>query len=289
MKRTIQFSILAIIFGIVYLLSPFSGEPPAKESIIFFPIDPNVEFIEAKTSLVLQPQKINQQYSLRWDVSSTLDRKVYLRQDISLLYANGRLMDTLAKWKENSQTLIQEKIVKAKDSNLFQAISFHYGEIHEDDSIRSSQKMSGDKLYVIDSPYSPLTSFRRAKSLEEKEWEKLLNQTTKQFLDYKTRQLVNHFSIQEKNYYHFYLPELVFYNEQPFPDISMEKTQKIIGNLWEGLYKNYFLGIKKANGTIVSPIGSTMPVIFISKDFSHLIVLFETKDGEKIDLIQKIS
>jgi hypothetical protein len=288
MKRIIQLSILIILFIFLYFLSPFAKEPPARESIIFFPLDPNVTFIKAETRLVLEPKKKNNEYLLHWYTTSSLDRKVYLRQDISLLFADGRLLGTLSKWKENSQTLLQEKTIKEKKSRLFQAISFHYGEIHDGAAIRSSQKMSGDYLYVIDSVYSPLMSFRQAKTREQKEWEHLLKQTTKQFLDYKTKQLVNHFSIRKKNYYHFYLPELIVYNEQPFSDLSTEKTQKIIGNLWEGLYKNYFLGIKKKNGMIISPIGSTMPAILISKDYTHLIVLFEARDGEKIQLIQQI-
>jgi hypothetical protein len=289
MKRIIQLSVPIILFSIFYFSLSFPKDQPAKESIIFFPLDPNVTFTNAKTSLALMPKKINKEYSLCWNVTSTLDRKVYLRQDISLLFANGRLKETLSKWKENSQTLLQKKTVKTKDSQLFQAISFHYGEIHEGESIRSSQKMSGEQLYVIDSAYSPLVSFRQARTPEEKEWEKVLNKTTRQLLDYKTRQLINYFSIRDKNYYHFYLLELVLFNDQPFPDLSMEKTQKIIGNLWEGLYKNYFLGIKKKDGAVVSPIGSIMPTLLISKDYDHLIVLFETSDGEKIQLIQKIS
>lgn len=47
------------------------------------------------------------------------------------------------------------------------------------------------------------------------------------------------------DYYHLYLPELVQYNEQPFMDLTTNETEMMIGNLWEGLYKNYFLGIKK--------------------------------------------
>ncbi|RAK22387.1 hypothetical protein B0I26_102381 [Anoxybacillus vitaminiphilus] len=289
MKRISQLSMLIILFVLLYFLLPFSKEPPARESMIFFPLDPNVTFTKAHTRLVLEPKKKNNEYVLRWHTTSSLDRKVYLRQDISLIFADGRLLGTLSKWKENSQTLLQEKTVTEKNSRLFQAISFHYGEIHDGEDIRSSQKMSGDYLYVIDSAYSPLMSFRQAKTTEQKKWENVLKQTTRQFLDYKTKQLANHFSIREKNYYYLYLPELMVYNEQPFPDLSMEKTQKIIGSLWEGLYKNYFLGIKKKNGTIVSPIGSTMPVIFISKDYTYLIVLFETRDGEQIQLIQQIS
>ncbi|AEH47225.1 hypothetical protein [Parageobacillus thermoglucosidasius] len=262
---------------------------PAKETIIFFPIHPHVTFSEAKTTLQLQPQKRDGKYSLLWSASSSLDRDAYLRQDISLLFADGRLVDRLAKWKTNSQTLTQEKIVAARDSRFFQAISFHHGELHEGEMITSSQTMTSDYLYVIDSPYSPLVSFHHAATQDEKEWQNVLNKTTAEFLQHTSESLLSHFSIQKQQYYSLYLPDLIVYNEQPLPDLSMEKTQEIIGKLWEGLYKSYFLGIKKEDGSILSPIGSTTPLILISKDYSHLLVLTETKDGEKIRLTQQIS
>ncbi|GCD81845.1 hypothetical protein PTHTG4_09070 [Parageobacillus thermoglucosidasius] len=262
---------------------------PAKETIIFFPIHPHVTFSEAKTTLQLQPQKRDGKYSLLWSAASSLDRDAYLRQDISLLFADGRLVDRLAKWKTNSQTLTQEKIVAARDSRFFQAISFHHGELHEGEMITSSQTMTSDYLYVIDSPYSPLVSFHRAATQDEKEWQNVLNKTTAEFLQHTSESLLSHFSIQKQQYYSLYLPDLIVYNEQPLPDLSMEKTQEIIGKLWEGLYKSYFLGIKKEDGSILSPIGSTTPLILISKDYSHLLVLTETKDGEKIRLTQQIS
>jgi hypothetical protein len=282
---------LVLIAALLLIISLFSFfiHRPTKEAIIFFPINPRVTFSEAKTTLQLQSQKRDGKYSLLWSTSSALDRNAYLRQDISLLFADGRLVDRLSKWKSNSQTLTQEKIVTARDSHFFQAISFHYGELHEEETITSSQTMTSDYLYVIDSPYSPLASFHRAATQDEKEWQNVLNKTTTEFLRHTSESLLSHFSIQNQRYYSLYLPDLIVYNEQPLPDLSMEKTQEIIGKLWEGLYKSYFLGIKKEDGSILSPIGSTTPLILVSKDYSHLLVLTETKDGEKIRLIQQIS
>jgi hypothetical protein len=287
MRRILQIMMMLLVFLLFVYMFPFSLQQPAKETITFFPIDPTVRW--TKTITKLQSQKQDDTYSLLWTVSSSLDRNVYLRQDISFLFADGRLIGTLSKWRENSKTLLQEKEIKLNDSHFFQSISFHQGEIHKGNTITSSQKMSGDQLYVIDSPYSPFTSFRHAKTPEEIEWQSVLNKTTNEFLQYTTKTLFDHFSIRDQNYYHLYLPELIVYNEQPFPDLSLEKTQEIIGNLWEGLYKNYFLGMKRKDGSVISPIGSTIPLILLSKDYSHLIVLTEAKNGEKFQLLQKIS
>ena len=288
MKLRVQIIFVSAILALLYFLFPLQSEPPSEESIIFFPIDPNIRFHKTKTVLSLQSKKINTHYTLRWNVVSSLDRKAYLRQDISLLFGNGRLKGNISKWRESSQTILQERDIHLRDSQLYQTISFHYGEIHDNNSIKSSQKMSTDQLYVVDSAFYPLTAFREARTREEREWKKVLTDTTKEFLDYKRKQLIKYYSIYERNYYSFYLTDLVVYNERPLPNISVVETQKMIGNLWEGLYKNYFLGIKKEDGTIMSPIESTMPVILISKDYSHLLVLFETQNGTKIKLVQQI-
>jgi hypothetical protein len=280
--------IMTMVAALLCLI-PLFFHHSTKETIIFFPIHPQATFKEAKTTLQLQPPKRRGKYSLLWSTSSSLDRTAYLRQDISLLFADGRLVDRLSKWENNRQTLTQRKKVTAKDSRFFQTISFHHGELHEGNVITSSQTMTNNYLYVIDSPYRPLTSFRRAATEEEKEWQRILNKTTNGYLQHKAQSLLSHFSIQRQQYYSLYLPDLIMYNEQPLPDLSMKKTQEIIGKLWEGIYKSYFLGIKKEDGTILSPIGSTVPLILISKDYSHLMVLFEAENGEKFQLIQKIT
>ncbi|PLR76950.1 hypothetical protein CU633_12830 [Bacillus sp. V3-13] len=66
------------------------------------------------------------------------------------------------------------------------------------------------------------------------------------------------------------------------------RTNEIPGHLWEGLYKNYFLGIQKKDGTIIDPIDSSMPLILLAKDQSHLLVAFETADREPVILRQRI-
>ncbi|WP_027407797.1 hypothetical protein [Anoxybacteroides tepidamans] len=289
MKRAFQLFFLLIIFFICIYVFPFAPEKPTKETITFFPLDRTATFTKATTTLQVNQPKEKRSYSLFWTAFSSLNQNAYLRQDISLLFADGRLVGTSSKWRENSKTLLQEREMKQKDSHFFQSISFHYAEIHRNHTITSSQNMSGDHLYVVDSPYSPFTSFRHPRTNKEKEWQRILNKTMNDLLQYTAKAMLSEARINEKHYYHFYLPELLSYNEQPFPDLSQEKTQKMIGYLWEGLYKNYFLGIRQKDGTVVSPLGSTIPLLLISKDYSHLIVLTKAKNGETVQLIQHIS
>lgn len=286
MKR-IQWGALFIAF-FLSLYALFT-EKQAEETIIFFPLDETASFTNATTALRAQPKKPHSDYALFWTVSSSLNQPAYLRQDISLLFADGRLTHTLSNWKQKKQTLRLEGKLDETDSHFFQAISFHYAEIHRKQTITSAQKMSGDYLYVVASPYEPFTAFRRGKTTGEKEWQHVLTKATADFLQANAKAMIAQLAIPEQNYYHFYLTDLLTYSDQPFPDVTQAKTEKIIGNLWEGLYKNYFLGVKQKDGTVISPIGSTIPLLLISKDYSHLLVLAKMKNGEIVQLRQQIS
>lgn len=80
-----------------------------EETIKFFPLDREAVFTEAKTTLALATNKERGRYSLRWSTISTLNRRAYLRQDVSLLFADGRLVDVLSRWETNTGTIAMEK------------------------------------------------------------------------------------------------------------------------------------------------------------------------------------
>ncbi len=277
---------LLIIISIFYI---FQQKQIAKESITYFPIDPTVSFPIAETSITLEKQK-NDNYSILWETTSNLNKRAYLRQHMSLLYANGKLVSTMGEWKQHTMLLTERKSVVEKESRLFKTISFHYAEIHDDsDRIFSSQKITDDFLYVINSRFdNKAKAFKTPQSREEKEWKKTLDSETNHYITYyfnkgvkENRLLLNQYPIR------LLLTDLSKYDNLPFKGFTKEKTAQIIGQLTEGLYKNYFLGIRKKDGTIVDPIGSTIPSILINKD--HLLVEFTTKDGESVILRQRIT
>jgi hypothetical protein len=270
----------------IYLSKLFS----VRESIIFFPLSDQVFFTETYTTLSLIGKKNSEEYAIEWDVHSSTSEEIYLRQDISMLFADGILRDTLSEWEDNSQKLAQYVKVTGKDSSHYQAISFHYGEIHiNEEAIHSVQKMSDDHLYVIHSSFSPLTSFRTPETREENEWKEILDHIQNQHLHYRWNSLMKHFQIDESQYYPIPFTELSSYNEKALNGLTFEQTQIVIGKLWEGLYKNYFLGLKQKDGSIEDPIGSSVPLILVAKDHSHLLVLIEGKSGYPYKLYQRIS
>ncbi len=287
MKRlTIFMTILVSCIAAVIL---YIQKEEVQESIIFFPLDSSVVFKEATTSLLLSKEKDNDEHVLEWNIISVLDREVYLRQDISLLFSDGRLKAVTSEWEDNSQKIAQYKQISGEDSSHYVSISYHHGEIHiNEDQIKSSQRMSHDHLYVIDSSFSPLESFREPNTNNQKEWKKVLDHATDQQLNYILANLTQHFQLPTNQYHIISLTDLAQYNNAPLFGMSEAKTQETIGKLWEGLYKNYFLGIKLQDGTIVEPIGSSEPHLLISKDLTHLLVLFQTNEGQPIKLIQNL-
>lgn len=276
----------AIILSIIIIRI---SHEPTRETITFFPIDAVASFSAANTNLALWDGKSNGEYSLEWRISSTLDRKAYLRQDVGLLYANGRLIGRLGEWKENTAKMVQSDKINWQESSLFQEISFHYAEIHgQKDEFTSSQLITGDQLYVINSSFSPLQSFRIPNNKEATEWKKVIDNTVSKELEKSWIKGASEFSINLQLYDSFPLVQLANVNNPALNLFTKQEKQRIIGNLWEGLYKNLFLGVKMSDGTVADPMNSTLPLILVAKDKSHLIVLFETADGEAVILRQQI-
>ncbi|AIE60731.1 hypothetical protein [Bacillus methanolicus] len=287
MKKNI-FLFITICFIAASIFKLYQRQP-VKESITFFPIDHNVVFSKAYTKLDLLDKKKHDQYSVAWKIESTLERKAYLRQDIGFLFANGRLKGKMGKWKQNTASLTQEQIIHGKDSCHLEAISFHHAEIHyNNEQIFSAQTMSADHLYVIYSSFRPLQSFRTPGTKEETEWKTTIDKITNQELESSWTNATDHFSIKRDQYISIPLTALIDYNYRPLPGFTKHETERILGNLWEGLYKNYFLGIKKRNGTVVDSENSIVPLIFLAKNKSHLIIITETADGEPIMFRQLI-
>jgi hypothetical protein len=279
--------LLVAVFSLIMTRFLYSHE--ARESLTYFPIDPTLAFLSTETKLTLLNEKDSDEYIVEWESYSETDKKVYLRQDISFLFVDGVLLDTMSDWKEDVSVMEKKKKLKGEDSSLFQTISLHHAEVHlQDDQIKSAQKMTSDDLYVIDSSFSPLESFRTPENKEHEEWKKILDHVIGQHLQYSWNELLRHFKLNRQQYHELTILDLVEYNEKSLPGLDQQTSQKVMGRLWEGLYKNYLLGIQLSPNESISPIGSKIPLILLSKDGTHLYILIEGKNGEKVKLVQEI-
>jgi hypothetical protein len=287
MKKYLFLGISVLAIAVSALMIQLQNINSTEETITFFPLNGAVKYKSASTSLNLEKDKENNKHIVDWKVQSTLEQEAYLRQDMGLLFVNGLLKGKLAKWDQETAALEQQDYVSSGESAKYDAITFHYSELHGDgDRITSVQRMSDDMLYVIDSPFSPLQSFSVAKSNQEKEWKKVLDQSVRNRLNKSLQTSEKNYGFRAGDYIVVPLDTIRQYEDQPLRGFTQKETANIIGKLWEGLYKNYYLGIKKSDGTVVDPIDSTMPLILVSKDKSHLLVVTQTDAGESIVLKQ---
>lgn len=292
--------ILLVIFTVTFMItmSISSNLYQHEETITYFPPHKNATFLEVNTHLSLKQKKQNKsqkKYTIVWEMMSLLDRSAYLRQDMGFIFKNGKLKKTVGKknWKQHTNELAVAKKLSFFHSGYFQAISFHYAEIHEENDglIKSMQDMSESQLYVINSQLEDkFLSFHKPTNSFEKEWATVLQTTTKHHLQEQWEKGMQFFELPPAQFIPIPLTDLSQYAKKTLPGgYTKQQTYEIIGHLMEGLYKNYLLGIKKENGTIVDPIDSLIPLILLNKNKKELLVLIYTKENEYVLFKQKIS
>jgi hypothetical protein len=286
MKKYLGFFTMFVLSLMIFTM--FNPAKQVKESFTYFPTNHDVLFQTAETTLTFMNDN-NKGYELLWRTGSILDRKAYLRQDISLLFENGRLVSLMGKdWKQNEDKISLESSVIQNESANYQAISFHHAEIHDHEQITSSQKHSHDGLYVLNSKFHPLHSFRLPVHQQDEEWKKLIDEYIDNKLNLSLKAAQKQYSLDLNQYTIFPVTTIYHYEDHPLPGFTESETKEIVGRLWEGLYKNYFLGVKKKDGTSTDPIHSTIPIILVAKDQTHLMVISKLSDGEIMLLKQRI-
>ncbi|MFA9559383.1 hypothetical protein ACERII_18905 [Evansella sp. AB-rgal1] len=287
-KKT-YFIVGALLTALAFLFLPIFSLSETSETIIYFPEDSNITFPEKSTEIQLRELKDENEYLLEWQFYSTSSESVYLRQDISLLFENGILVDKRSESKQNNNKITGKSSFYGEDSGKHVAISLHYAEVHyPEELIKSKRTMSQDTLYIIDSPLSPILTFREPKTTMEKRSKNLLDSIIEQQLMYKWEELLEEFQINRSTYFEIPFDKLAKYESQPFPSFTQEKTNEVLGKLWEGLYRYYILGVNTFTDKDYDPIGNTLPLILLHENGGHLLVLYETDDGTKQQLLQHI-
>jgi hypothetical protein len=278
--------IVALMTGSLLYYSTSLNET-FQETIANFPIDETKKFLNMKTTLRLIDQNDEDEYTIEWKTSSEISEEIYLSHNISLLFEDGRLKQILAQAKENSNKLTQETKIAGEDSGHFEAITFHYGQLHyPNDITKSVQSMSYDQIYILDSPLSPIEFFKIPKTPSEEEGKRVLDTIIKQNLEYTWEELIDYFQVRAENYHAVPLTKLYKYNNIAFPDLTINETREMIAHTWSSLYQYYILGIEKHDGSIVSPVGSSVPLILYHNSYSHIVIIFTNKDGEKYNIIK---
>lgn len=278
-----------LVIAVLFSYTPWFSSSNTNETFIYYPEDTQLSFIDYNSNLFISKLKDNNEYYLDWEFNSKTNKPVFLRQDLSLLFENGILVDYERVREEKTDTITEKISFHGKDSGKHEVITYHYAEIHyEESDIKSKQAMSTDILYVMDSPLSPLIDFKTPQTDNEKESMELLDSIIDQQLEYVWEGIMEEFNINKKDYLQIPFNNLPDYNNTPLAMFSQDETTEIIGKLWEGIYKYYILGINTFSDSSYNSIGNSLPLILVHQDGKHLIVIYETADQTKQQLLQLI-
>ncbi|WP_027725005.1 hypothetical protein [Tuberibacillus calidus] len=277
--------ILTVSFLTALLMFLYHRDDQTEQSLTYFPDDPLLAFKSHETHLTFLPDS---PYTLQWQVRSVLNTKSYLRQDVSFLFKDQQLIGILSNWRENTDVLEQQKTMAQHTSGYYEAISVHHAESHyPNGEIRGKETMSFDRLAVMKTS-SGWEDFKIPETDQQERWIKEKFHTFSLKQQALLSQAAHKYHIDLNQYIAFPLSHIHIYDHEPLPGLSQEATHKTISRLWEGLYKDYALGVHITSDDIRTPIGSTVPILLFDKNESHLLVIIQLSSGEIVLLKQKI-
>lgn len=279
MNKYVNLFLMISFILLTYLI--FQKNMQDSTTMKYFPIDNKLTFDDATTTLSYD-EKNNY---INWNSYSSSSEPTYLRQDVALIYENGIFKGMLSEWKNNTATIELEKSIPISTSSLLESITFHHGEIHQDDeTITSIQKMSNDSLYVF-TEGEEVHTFHQPKTKEDKKNQQELTNHMNSAMKKHLHSMLDYHHLSIDQYEVLPLTKLVTYEDSPLFNFSNETTSRIIGQFWEGFYNEYITLLMSYENNIPSHY---MPYILIAKDKSHLLVLFEI-DNESFKLKQSLS
>ena len=276
MTRYYKFIMIIISLFVIFTLYQMYNK--TATTMKYFPIDTHHSIVESNTELEYDTKQKN----INWYVSSTSNQPVYLRQDVSLLYENGVFKGLLNKWRTDEVTIEQQESVPYNQDALLQSVSFHHGEIHNE-NITSIQAMTDAMLYIIEKD-NHLDAFQHPQSPFEKESVKKLTDQTEENLQQQLNRLLTYYEIDASDYIVTSLVDITKQKENVLSSITEENNAKILGQFWEGLYREYITLLMSYEDIPRHYV----PFVLIAKDESHVLVLYEIEQ-EKYKLIQQIS
>lgn len=281
MRRSNYFTIIGACVFLLFAMLFFPKD--TVPTITYFPLDTEDQFQHATNTLQLHHKNKADTYTMSWKNHSETSKPFYLRQDVSVLFKNGKLIGLKSIWKEDVKTINFNETFHFSKDYLFQAVTLHYGEKHNpDNEIKSLQQMSYSDLYVKGTIQDNFMSFQQPKTHQDWQSQNELKKKTKENLLHHWHRLTSHFNIDLAQYDVVPLTELYQFKKTTLFSFTQKQTNEIVAKLWEGLYKNYIIPASKIDSESTE---SYVPLILFDKHEHHILVLFDL-NGEMQKLKQ---
>lgn len=248
----------------------------------YFPINNNIYFLELGSNLEIFRDG-EKGYKVVGESWSRTNEKVYLRQDVNILFQNGFLKKFDYPWKKDTDWIVNKLETSLEKDSIYSLLSYHHAEIHQNDLITSNQAVTEDKLYVSTSQ-GIWDAFKIPQNELQKGQQEELNANYKQVREELLEEGLKQLNI-DKDSYRVYDLDTFSIKGYESNIIKEEKWESVLGGLWEGLYSNYIFSFVKDELKYFSP---PMPWILLDKLGSHLLVVFQKSDGQFDKLIMSI-
>jgi len=272
--RILGLVVIGILISLL-ILQLFRGVYSNKTVVQFFPLDQRVTFKDVGSKLNIFQK--NNNYYIVGDNWSKTSEVVYLRQDVNLLFRNGRLIKVNYPWKEETDWLVDKIDAPLENESIYQLLSYHHAEIHQDELITSQQYVTSDRMYVINFE-NGWEFFKKPENARQEDEMRKLDHRVYSQRESILLEAIKELNINIDNYEVF---NLATFSERNHSNvISDQHWPTVLGGLWEGLYKTYVI---RGRG-----ISASMPWVLVDRNGTHLLVIFQNAKGQFEKLIQQI-
>src|SRR5699024_2346106 len=140
--------------------------------------------------------------------------------DVSLLYENGFFKGIQSKWEQDQQIINLKHPVPLHNTAVFEAISFHHGEIHQPyNDITNIHKMTIHKIYM----HKNNQSFEQRSKKDERK--SIINQEKQERIKKSWNKWISAHDIDQSEYTVIPLTNLADYEVNPPPGLSVEQSR----------------------------------------------------------------
>lgn len=244
----------------------------------------HIQFFDKKSDVTVRHDD-EKTYEIQIETHSETTIPAPLRWDTTLVFANGRLVKPFSTKEQNSAYVRQTLSFSEEESARYDIMTWHQAQMNDNDGTPIEQHaMSRDQVYILSSSLASDAVFRQPVTNTQTLWKNILDRD----IERQWTALTDFFQLDEKKFEFIPLYDLPDYEEMPLPPFTEKEKKKVISLIWAQIYEKYILGKVDEREKPLDPHESLMPLIAVAQDGSHFRILFRTRGGKALQIIQPL-
>ncbi|WP_018923771.1 hypothetical protein [Salsuginibacillus kocurii] len=227
--------------------------------------------LKIDTELELAKVENEYEYQLVTQASTETKAKMYEQSSLTLVFENSHLSFFLEAWEPDTDKLKKLKTTTHEGSRRFDAWTKHQLKTK---NLERATAISSAQLYTTNSPHTNIHAFTQPKNDRERKGRYVLDHVFQQQLLHEAKQLRLAFDIPKD------IPAISWnhlneWMESGPKQLSDREAKQVVTTSWH-MYRDHILeGVKREDGTLTTPIGSSMPIIVLDEEDLHLLLMLE--------------